>query len=377
MKILALNQITLFGYYGRQNTGDDAMLYGLLTLLVAALPKAIVNVPTNSDICIPPQARDQVRFFPRKLFPILIKIVSSDALIIGGGTVIHDYSKRFRYFWATLRILCLILWARFFGKQVHMVGIGFGPFTSKFGILLGTLISRLVHHVTVRDSNSLEFLKKIGMPSSKFNATFDLACILEPETEIIKRSTSNLVLGISVLPYFYGYTNDSSRDWVLAEVIADALNQWLDSEPSGEVCLLPFLGRVEGDGDLLVLRKIQRRIKDANRVTLIPYSPDPRDLINNVRKCKAIIAMRYHAAVYAYTAQRPMVVIDYHPKCSTFANDIGLSSSAILTMENLMSGKLLNCIKKLIASPEHFLGNLNLAEARSRTRLALPPELRA
>jgi polysaccharide pyruvyl transferase WcaK-like protein len=254
-----------------------------------------------------------------------------------------------------------------------MVGVGFGPFTSKLGIFLAWLISKMLDYITVRDSASFQFLQDIKMPMGRMNLTFDLACLLELEnTQLVKDSP---ILGISALPYFFGYSREPEKDNEMASNFVRAINQWLAVAPNREVRLLTFLGREEGDGDAFVIQRIWQQLDDKSRAKIVMYSSDPRKLLSAVQDCTAVLTMRYHAAVYAYLVQRPMVIIDYHPKCRTFANDIHYRGT-LLSIDDLMNDKLLSVIEYLFQEPDLLYGDLDICEAKRRVENALPPELR-
>lgn len=367
-------EVLLIGYYGRNNTGDDAMLFSLLSLLKDNSTIKKYTVPTNIQISVPEELLNQVKVIPRRPLSILAEIIQTDAILIGGGTIFHDYSKKIRYIWASFRYLILITWARFLKKPVYLVGIGFGPFTTTSGRLIALLISRLVNYITVRDVESYKYLQTLHVPTSKYNLTFDLSGNMA-EINLQEKVQSN-ILGVSIIPFFYGYSNNPRKDIDLAYAIAKSLNKWLVKDPLCEIHFLTFLGIAEGDGDIKIIQRVYQLIEEKNRVKIIDYSSDPRILLSHFNKCRAIVTMRYHAAVFAYLTKRPMIVLNYHPKCQSFVNDIGLTNHAVLSIQDILEGKLIDSLNSLFSSPDLHLAKLPLSEARRLVNFALPPLLR-
>ena len=252
-----------------------------------------------------------------------------------------------------------------------MVGVGMGPFTTFLGKWLTRIICQNVDYFTIRDSQSSETLRALNVPETRFSAAFDLACLLEPnQIDVVDKTPT---LGVSILPYFYGYGTEEDGDRCLASRIGEAVRYWLDMNEGSCVKLLPFLGIDEKDGDLHMADILYREINRPGRVNLVPYSNDPRELLGHVSRCTGVITMRYHAAVYAFAVNRPMLIIDYHPKCRTFAHDIGFPANGILSVEEVMDGLLLNKIDEFWQFPNHYLGELHVEDAKRMAQLALPP----
>ena len=110
-------QVFIFGYYGWRNTGDDAMIYGILQELCTSTDRADFAVLSADTIVIPPQAEGRVNFVALSPIKVLWQILRSSAFVIGGGTHIFDYGVRKRVVKILSRILLLVLFSKAFGKR--------------------------------------------------------------------------------------------------------------------------------------------------------------------------------------------------------------------------------------------------------------------
>ena len=65
-----------------------------------------------------------------------------------------------------------------------------------------------------------------------------------------------------------------------------------------------------------------------------PYaSQDPLHTVDALAACDVVVSARLHGAIVAYLQDVPFMIIDYHPKCRDFADDIGLDASLRVTAD--------------------------------------------
>ena len=57
----------------------------------------------------------------------------------------------------------------------------------------------------------------------------------------------------------------------------------------------------------------------------------PIAMAREIGRCDAFISARLHGAIVAYLQGVPFTIIDYHPKCNDFADDVGLDASQRIT----------------------------------------------
>jgi polysaccharide pyruvyl transferase CsaB len=360
-------KIFMFGYYGWKNTGDDAMIYALIQEFFRKNPLSEFVVVSDDSLKIPAETENYVRFIKNNLFVILKEILSSSAVLWGGGTFMYDHTNTGRQFVNLTLILSIVLFSRLLRKQVYLLGIGVEPLTTKIGKFLSKSICKLSGFVSVRDSISLNMLENLGL--NKVRLSFDLSALLEPRK--CHNKTGNKILGMSILPFFSIYHNDPERDMLMVDEIVKALKKWLSTDKKNLIYLFTFKGKSKED-DVQITKILGKKLNHEDRVILIPYKKDPLDSLALLSCCDVFVGMRYHSCVFAYLSNIPMIIINYFQKCGSLAEDTGLTSSALISPDDILEGKFEDYLESLMKKPEDFKAKLSTLEARSMAKMGLP-----
>ncbi|MCG2828371.1 polysaccharide pyruvyl transferase family protein [Methanothermobacter sp. K4] len=337
-------QILVIGYYGWKNTGDDAMLYALLEHLKDQFSGVTFNVTVDSE----PYAPRDVDLNPVSPGPSLDFIrafLMSDTLILGGGTHFFDYGRRLPRILRLAQLFLLTLAGRLTGKRVYFLGVGVerpGYWWSRF-LIRNTC--RLASRIFVRDSSSLEVLEEMGVDGI---LSADLSFYLEYERTKRERG----LLGISAMPYFKIYSAADGGDEVIVEAFRSAVSRWLELNPENRVKLFVFNGRPPHD-DREISMRIAEMVND-ERVTIHDYREDPRETLKNVGSCGAFIAMKFHAAVFAYLNDLPAIIVEYADKNRALVEDAGFPERSHMTLDDITAGKLAERVEDLYRNPESY-----------------------
>ena len=160
------NSVTLCGYYGFQNSGDDAILDSLIaTLRRKFSPDEIKVLTAHPGVC---RRRFGVRCIDRK-DPIAVTaaLLSSTHLILGGGTLLQNStSNRSLNFYLSVARL-----ARLCGCKIMLVSSGIGPL---FGRRAKKKVARLLcrtEFIGLREDSALDTLKSLGI-TPRFSSVF-------------------------------------------------------------------------------------------------------------------------------------------------------------------------------------------------------------
>lgn len=360
-------KIFMFGYYGWKNTGDDAMIYALIQEFFRKNHLSEFVVVSEDSLEIPKETENFVRFIENNPFVILKEILSSSVVLWGGGTFMYDHTNTGRQFVNLMMILFLVVFSRLLQKRVYLLGIGVEPLTTKIGKFLSKSICRLSGFVSVRDSTSLNILESLGLNGVK--SSFDLSALLEPRK--CHNKTGNKILGVSILPFFSIYHNNPEKDMLMVNEIANALKKWILADKKNVIYIFTFKGRSKED-DVQITKILEDKLNQDDRVKLIPYKKDPLDSFTLISCCDAFIGMRYHSCVFAYLSNIPLLIINYFQKCGSLAEDTGLTSSALISPDDILNGKFENYLENLLKKPGDFRARLPILEARSMAKEGLP-----
>ena len=325
----ARDGVVICGAYGRGNAGDDAILEAILQEMRSIDPDMPVTVLSKD----PKSTRltYRVRAVHRSNLLAWHTAMSSSRLYInGGGSLIQDVTSR-RSLWF---YLANIRAAKKAGNRVQMYGCGIGPVTREsHRRLTARVINRSVDVITLREPDSLEELRNMGVTEPEILLTADPALTLPkaPDDE-----TDSLLLR-SGIPPRGNYLCFALRRWKgfeeKAPFFCAAAEYAYRAYGLTPVFLAAEKHQDPGAGQLVA------------RGLSIPhyFLNDPGGagtIIGALSRMQAVVAMRLHALIFAAGQGVPLAGVVYDPKVSAFLRYIGQEQFvdlADLTEANLRS----------------------------------------
>lgn len=299
--------ILVLGGYGYGNVGDEAMLAGLL----AALGSRPVTVASRRPTVTAAQHR--VRAIGLSRVPLAL--LRHRTLIIGGGGL---FGRDMGFLGRGLPLVGLV--ARALGRQVAIVGIGVDKGTPRVVRPLLSALGRVAAVVVVRDQASVAALADLGV---RAQVALDLssrvvAAPAEDAWNALERA------GVVRGPRLIGLALTAVNAALASRVEAD-IGGWLEASPNAEFVFIPtsFHPYVPAHNDLV----LGRRLAAAHpRLRLLSGVDDPAVLLAIFGTLDAVIAMRYHALLFATRAAVPVVPLAYAPKVTAWCAEQGLST---------------------------------------------------
>ncbi|NLW40859.1 MAG: polysaccharide pyruvyl transferase CsaB [Tissierellia bacterium] len=308
-------RILISGYYGFDNSGDDAIL------------KAIVKDIKNQDNSIEITVLSNNPIFTEKVYDIkavnrfklkdvIGAIRKCHLFISGGGSLLQDVtSTRSLLYYLTLMKL-----AKLFNKPTMVYANGIGPIDRKLNRLLTKKTLEKVDLITLRDQDSKDFLEELGVNNKNIFVTADPVFTLEGSHE----SKVNYILneeGVSQDRPLIGF---SVRKWMGEENLilntAKAID-YITEEYKVNVLLIPM----HYPEDLSICNSILEKVTNKNSY-IISNQYSVEDIMGIIGKLEMIVAMRLHSLIYAAAQKVPMVGIVYDPKIVGFLKSIGMDN---------------------------------------------------
>jgi polysaccharide pyruvyl transferase CsaB len=373
--ILIADRILIAGYYGFGNSGDEAILSGLLADLRALRPNLDVIVASGDPAGT---ARDHgVRAVHRDDLPaVAAAIRESGLMILGGGGLFEDYWEVPLQNVFTPRSGGLPFYAGFallaaWQETPAMVyAVGAGPLRTEEGRRLTRTVFELADGATVRDPESLALLADLGAaPVEGVEVTADPAFGLVPEEgERLEALLADLGLapgerpvGVALRPWSFG-----ADPGVWESEVAKGLDRFL--EESGERLLfLPF----QGEEDAAVHRRVHAALTARDRAILLEERIEkrlaPAELAGLLGRCGRVLAMRYHAALFALAAGTPAVALAYDPKVRSLLTSAGLADLA-LPPEDWRAEAVARALREARAPAAGFGAEMRCRAAKSAAR---------
>jgi len=320
----------LSGYYGFQNTGDEAILQSA----IYTLKQQGFRIGVLSQT--PPETAEQYQvsaYHRKKLSEILRGIRESKVILSGGGGLFQDATslKSLLYY---LRIPFI---AKLLGKRTMIFAQGIGPINTSTGkFLTRTLCNHFIDVITVRDEGSKKLLERIGV-KKPIQVTADLAFLLPLQN------------GDS--PHFPQFAI-SLRDWPGVRASLEEFSKIISSfskKTGAAPLLLPF----QPNQDVDVLRALGERLT-------VPYTLStlltPQEILAAIQKCEMVIGMRFHSLVFAARASVPFVGIAYDEKVKNLADGLNFPVVPVVQLkESQLEAILLDTWKSRMSSHEKLL----------------------
>ncbi len=307
-----MKRILISGYYGFNNSGDEAILRLMLANLHAQLPEAELTVLSHNPEDT--TRRYGVRAVQRmSLWQILREVAHCDLLISGGGSLLQDATSQR----SLLYYLTIINLAHRMGKKVFIYSQGIGPLNSPKNRRRTASALRRVDGIVVRDLQSKELLEEIGLNVAQVQVTSDP--VLRADRPDLHRG-EEILLAEHCPPARSGRLRvawsmkGGDEDFILRQ---EEAIRWLQQNRNVDVILIPF----HENQDKSVGRRMRRDL--GGSVTLLEGRYLSEDLLSVVGNMDLLIGVRLHSLIYAAVMGVPMLGISYDPKIDSFLKVLG------------------------------------------------------
>lgn len=330
----------LVGYYGMQNSGDDALMYATAWAAKNILGCNNTKIGLYGDYTRETHSEHQLSLKFTQQFPGQNRLlhyktaIQSKRIIFGGGSVLHSETD------INLKRQLMSLSNP---KKSLAVGVGIGPFNSVAAEKSCAKFLNECGYVGVRDNASLAVANAIA-PHANVHKTFDLAplllCSNKFKPQLNERKGIALTL-CSVAIDAMGKT-DNAEEEKRVEQFTQLITKLY--EKTGEpITLIEFNGH-STLGDWKINNNIVSRLGNKIPVTIKKYAPNPISLLKNLSSYKAILSMRLHGSILGYLANTPVLSINYHSKCKGWCDEVGLPKDYQIDLVNLNIEKIVSQI---------------------------------
>ena len=322
-------KIVISGYYGFDNLGDEAILYSIINLFQKKSNDIEIIVLSQSPAVT--SQRYGVKAVQRINFGKLIKILkNSDVFLSGGGSLLQDVSS----FRSVFYYLALVLLADIMGNKTIFYAQGIGPLNKNISRKFLKFIGNRTDLITVRDHNSAQLLKEIGIKKDLIEETVDPVYGLNPpetynlnsdqknnkiisdflKKEGIDRSKS--IIGVS--PRYWG---DNKYLSSMAQGV-----DYLQEKTGAQIIILPM----HLEKDLIVCQKLKEKMEKP--AVILKKQLEPGAMISFYQVFDFFLGVRLHSLIFAAVNEVPFVGISYDPKVDSLLKDLNLET--FLTTEN-------------------------------------------
>jgi len=317
-KSKTITKIMISGYYGFNNTGDEAILKSMVGAFKEKIPQIKITVLSQSPLQT--SQSYQVKAINRlHLIDIMRCLRDTNLFISGGGGLLQDSTGKG---WSILYYLGLILAAKTVKVPVMIYAQGIGPVNKQINKKLIKWILNKVDLITVRDKPSKELLENLGVVKPSIYVNSDPVFLLKKKNinNIIDRhpfiqqlinSDNRPLIGVSVREYKGNGLESKS-------IFAQAAD-YLVENYQAKIIFLPF----KFDEDVYSSEEILSLMK--NKAEVLKIKLEPEELLSVLSRLSLLVGVRLHSIIFSSIANIPFVAFNYDPKVKYFVEDLGLS----------------------------------------------------
>ncbi len=330
--------VVICGAYGRGNAGDDAILEAILQEIRSIdpdMPATVISKDPKST-----RLRYRVRAVSQTDIRGWLGAMKRARLYInGGGSLIQDVTSR-RSLWFYLMNIRAAKWA---GCKVQMYGCGIGPVTrADHRKLTAKVLNRNVDMITLREPDSLEELKSMGVTEPEILLAADPALTLRPASE---EKTDSVLLRAGIPPHG-NYICFALRPWPgfqeKARLFGEAARYaW---ERYG---LTAVFTAVEKGQDPGAARLAAQALGEGTPHYFLDDAGMAGTIIGALARMEVVVSMRLHALIFAAGQGIPLAGVVYDPKVSAFLRYIGQEN--FTDLETLTAEELRMMIDRAMA----------------------------
>lgn len=355
------NKIIFNGFYGFQNSGDDAFVE------ISAWGNKHYWNNQNPAYFIGNEL-PQTNFPIKRVYPdknknrILQKLsVFSQALhtnyfINAGGSVFSKITP--------LSDIVFAEKAGIFNKKMKHgnIGVSIGPFQSIKDEKRIIEYLKKSSFLALRDAESYAYAKSIDLDYEPVKA-FDLAALL-PECfaemtndKIEDNNKETKVIGVSLCNYERYVAGDLKREEKRNKFVEEVL-KLIAQHNNIQFKFFIFNGN-KSIGDEELTNEMIAKLSNEN-IEVIPYLNSVKSVWDEVKSCDFMFSIRLHASVFACYANVPFMLVEYHRKCSDFLEDVGYNEDLRVFDAEISVEKAANNILSILEGnykPPHNIKN--------------------
>lgn len=303
-------RILLSGYLGSGNLGDDA----IMAAFAEEIGRHGIECSALSGNPEETYRLHRIPGVPRRDMAAVEKAIKEhDALVYPGGSIFQDStSVRSVAYYARL-----VETAKKAGKRVYLVGQGVGPLKSYFGKSWTLKAFKAADGVAVRDPQSLESLRRLGL-KTPVRATADTAFLMTEPRHAEGGGDSFSLGGMKTVGIAPRAIKGVDVAGIVAELCARAHKEGY----------MPVLIPMDRNEDVELIQKISDR--QGGKIPDLKKVVSPYEVLNRLDRMDLCVAFRLHGGILAANAGVPPLMVSYDPKVAAFSRQLGIGNAVNL-----------------------------------------------
>ena len=337
-------KVLMSGYYGFSNAGDDAILISIYSNIMKSGRNIEVTVLANK----PEQTAEKYGVnvtYRYNVFKVALDILKCDLLISGGGSLLQDRTSTR----SLIYYLSIIKMAKMFHKKVMLYANGIGPVEKERNRHLVKRVVSRADFITLREENSLEELRKIGVKNKNALVTADPVFSMES----VSHEEAEKAFLSSGVPIDKPIIGVSVRNWKDIEPFLKDMAAFCDriyNELGRNIVFIPM----QMPYDASVSEKVRRMMKCPSY--MLSVNCTPKEIMGTIGLMEAVVSMRLHTLIFAANRAVPMLGFIYDPKIEYYLNLFNMPSGG--DMKDYDMDKAFSSLKELINNRQQYSDSL-------------------
>lgn len=339
-----INSITILGSSSGRNAGDAALLSGIMDCIDTACGKRMLyEIPTYRPPYIWNNYQNKVR--PISMLPWngtvgMLGIPTFNSIRRSKVTIIYDAMLFDRKLFNPLTNYMSSAWLylkhlRAKGSVVGFYNVGAGPVTTEWGKKMLKELAELTDFITVREIDSYNLLKDMGIDEDKMLITADNAIpVTATKSEDVRAIFQSIgmpfgeeILAININSYLNSWAGLGQKTLTAESFIATyaaALNKFLEETP------LPVLFVATQHSDVPVTERLMNEVRAPKGQALFSnVKYNHHDVKGVLEYVSMLFGMRLHANILATSALTPAVALVFQQKVKSYYDLLGLPNNVL------------------------------------------------
>jgi polysaccharide pyruvyl transferase WcaK-like protein len=347
-----MRKITILGSYSGRNAGDVAILASIMEEISSLCPEVEFEVPTTNPSFIKKNYSNRYKVKPISIMPwnlslrllgipVFLSILRTDLTLITNGIIfdIHLFNIAFNFL---ITLIFLVPFANLVKKPVICYCVGVGPVTTKWGKRFTKFIGNRCNLIMVREEDSYNLMKELGVNPSLMSIYADAAFNNKPSSsgrvkEIMDKEgiRGSGLIGLNVTAYGGTWLENGEIDKSkFQESIANTVDRLIENLKVRVVLITTQVV------DIPFAEEIMAKIKKKEYVSLVTNKNyTNHEIMGLMGEFDLFIGMRVHSLILASAMEVPVIGLVYAPKVRSFCKLLGLPSQSI-ELEEINSGRL-------------------------------------
>lgn len=365
-------RVTIVGWFGNGNAGDEAILLGEVCSLRTEIPDSYITV-ISDDPATTEQLYGVRSIDSREKKAVLSTLSNTDLFILGGGGLLKPGSaKGYSH---------KLLLAKLLGAKTMVYAVSASPLKSKYERAITKLAINLCGMVTVRDAASRDTLLTMGVrrdiivtADAAFAIPIDnnpthhggkLKSVSHPYIVLCLRQWDHEDL--TEVQKFLSYNTFVKTMAKLCDLLVEEYNVSIVAVP---------MQVGSSESDIPIHRDLKSRCRHPELIHLVEEATAPKDILGILHGAELTVGMRLHSIIFSVMAGTSFVSLAYSPKVIGLVRTMHMEEYMV-DLRYFEEDKLVRVVSKAYASRRIIREKLFKLAAEQRASALLNSKLAA